>query len=37
MTAFATPSEIVNAFEAALNAKDAAAVGELFTPDAEFR
>jgi uncharacterized protein (TIGR02246 family) len=36
MTAFATPAEIVDAFEAALNAKDAAAVGELFTLDAEF-
>jgi uncharacterized protein (TIGR02246 family) len=36
MTAFATPGEIVDAFEAALNAKDAAAVGQVFTPDAEF-
>ena len=36
MTTFATPGEIVDAFEAALNAKDAAAVGQVFTPDAEF-
>jgi len=36
MTAFATPREIVDAFQAALNAKDADAIGSIFTPDAEF-
>lgn len=36
MTAFAEPREIVDAFVAALNAKDADAVGDLFTDDAEF-
>jgi uncharacterized protein (TIGR02246 family) len=36
MTGFATPREIVDAFEAALNAKDAAAIGRIFAPDAEF-
>jgi uncharacterized protein (TIGR02246 family) len=36
MTAFAEAKEIVEAFEAALNAKDADAVGAVFTEDAEF-
>ena len=36
MTAFATPRAIVNAFETALNAKDADAIGSVFTPEAEF-
>jgi uncharacterized protein (TIGR02246 family) len=36
MTAFAEPREIVAGFAAALNAKDADAVGEIFTDDAEF-
>ena len=36
MTAFAQPRDIVDAFAAALNAKDADAVGEIFTADAEF-
>jgi uncharacterized protein (TIGR02246 family) len=36
MTAFAAPRAIVDAFEAALNAKDADAIGRIFTPDAEF-
>jgi uncharacterized protein (TIGR02246 family) len=36
MTAFDHPRALVDAFEQALNAKDAAALGELFTEDAEF-
>jgi len=36
MTAFAQPRDIVDAFAAALNAKDAGAVGAIFTADAEF-
>jgi uncharacterized protein (TIGR02246 family) len=36
MPGSATPREIVDAFEAALNAKDAAALGELFAEDADF-
>ena len=36
MTAFAEPRKIVDGFAAALNAKDADAVGEIFTDDAEF-
>jgi uncharacterized protein (TIGR02246 family) len=36
MTAFAEPRAIADAFAAALNAKDADAVGEVFTADAEF-
>lgn len=34
--AFSRPREIVSAFEAALNAKDSDAIGEIFTEDAEF-
>ena len=33
---FSSPREIVNAFEEALNAKDADAVGEIFSDDAQF-
>lgn len=36
MTAFARAREIVDAFAAALNAKDAHTLGEIFTKDAEF-
>ncbi|MBV8217818.1 MAG: SgcJ/EcaC family oxidoreductase [Solirubrobacterales bacterium] len=36
MPTFAEPREIVDAFAAALNAKDADAVGEIFSGDAEF-
>lgn len=36
MTAFADPRAIVDAFAAAVNAKDADAIGEIFTEDAEF-
>lgn len=36
MTGFASPREIVDAFEAALNAKDADAIGRVFAADAEF-
>jgi uncharacterized protein (TIGR02246 family) len=36
MTAFAEPRAIVHAFETALNAKDADAVGAMFTEDAQF-
>ena len=36
MTAFATAGKSADAFEAALNAKDAAAIGQVFTPAAEF-
>jgi uncharacterized protein (TIGR02246 family) len=36
MTAFAQPRELVDAFASALNAKDAEALGRLFTEDAEF-
>jgi uncharacterized protein (TIGR02246 family) len=36
MTTFGEAREIVDTFAAALNAKDAEALGELFTDDAEF-
>ena len=36
MRAFEEPRQIVDAFAAALNAKDAGALGELFSDDAEF-
>jgi uncharacterized protein (TIGR02246 family) len=36
VTTFGTAREIVDAFAAALNAKDADALGELFSDDAEF-
>jgi uncharacterized protein (TIGR02246 family) len=36
MTAFDHPRALVDAFEQALNAKDAGALGELFAEDAEF-
>jgi hypothetical protein len=36
ITAFSGSREIVDAFETALNAKDAEALGELFAEDAEF-
>jgi ketosteroid isomerase-like protein len=36
MTTFGEAREIVDAFAAALNAKDAEALGELFSDDAEF-
>jgi len=36
MAAFSEPREIADGFAAALNAKDADAVGEIFTDDAEF-
>jgi uncharacterized protein (TIGR02246 family) len=36
MTTFAEPRELVTAFADALNAKDADAIGALFTEDAEF-
>jgi ketosteroid isomerase-like protein len=37
MTTFGEARENVDAFAAALNAKDAEALGELFSDDAEFR
>src|SRR3954454_9743607 len=36
MTSFEKPGQIVDAFAAALNAKDAEALGALFSDDAEF-
>lgn len=36
MSAFARPRDIVDAFAEALNAKDAEALGQVFTEDAEF-